>query len=738
MLPILLVLSLNSIFIQPETGSPVPLDSRGVQGYSGVAVSGVTGQEQWTGTGPWGGNVGGFAVSPVDNSVVIVGCGFSMAPDAGGVWKSSDGGVTWSATDLAGDQVNGVCPGGSAAPGVFYAATATGLYRSTNNGTQWNTVSTEYYLAAGVSDENPDILIVGLSSNRGIRRSADGGTTWQTVGLNNGYMKGFGSDPDRPDTMYVAISGGGNSLYRSVDAGVSWSPAGPSTSGWGVLVAPFGSGETIILSTSDGYYMSTDFGNSWDLVVSGVSYSPAICDGTNLYAPEINSGGVYESTDHGATWSLNTQGLYASFWQAGCASSAGCLVGHWGGVFRTVSPGTGYTVSQEGIGNAFVYAVSYCSTTGTLLAGGDSHGIWKSTDGGASWDIVLPGPLNWTVYDIQPKTDAFYTGPVRYAATGGGVFRSDDSGDSWVPAGLNGTSISDIAFDPSDPDRAWAGTAISGVFYTTDGGVSWNTGTDLPTATFYPSVDLVELPSGDLRVLVSFQHYGTGVYYSDDGGVSYTAVAVPGSSHPCIAAGSGTDPMVYLSTDNGVFRSFDRGVTWERCPGSSGLSWSVMGLYNSNVFAGTDGYGVKWSPDAGTGWQYLNWGINSRVVWDIIYGEEPAQLFAGLRGFGVVELTSEQLGMCTGTEGLIQEQFVALSVTPNPAVTSMEFTVNGFSEGSVLISVYSAAGRLVHKHRLSSGASWFWSPDDSLSSGLYLVRASGDEGSVESKLVLVR
>ncbi len=618
MLPVLLVLSLNSFYTQLETGSAIPMDSGSLPGYAGDTSSSICGQEQWTGTGPWGGIIRGFAVSPIDNSVVIVGCGFPMAPDAGGVWRSSDGGITWSATDLAGDQVNGVCTGGSAAPGVFYASTATGLYRSTDNGAQWNIVSSEYYLAAGVSEDNPDVIIAGLSSNRGIRRSVDGGTTWQTVGLNNGYMKGFGSDPDHPDTMYVAISGGGNSLYRSVDAGVSWSPIGPSTSGWGVLVAPFGSGETIILSTSNGYYMSTDFGNNWNLVVSGVAYSPAISDGTNLYAPENNSSGVYESTDHGATWLLNTQGIYASFWLAGCASSAGCLVGHWGGVYRTEAPGAEYTVSQQGIGNSFVYAVSYCSATGTLLAGGDGHGIWKSTDSGATWDIVLPGPLNWTVYDIQPKTDAFYTGSVRYAATAGGVFRSDDSGYSWLYAGLNEKSVSSIAFDPSDPDRAWAGTATSGVYYTTDGGASWSTGTDLPTSAFYPSVDLVELPSGDLRVLVSFQQYGTGVYYSDDGGVSYTVAAVPGSNHPCIAAGSGTDPMVYLSTDNGVFRSFDRGVTWRKCPGSSGLSWSVMGLYNSSVFAGTNGYGVKWSPNAGDGWQPLSGGINNRVVWDIV------------------------------------------------------------------------------------------------------------------------
>ncbi len=93
-------------------------------------------------------------------------------------------------------------------------------------------------IGIGVHSEDTDILIAGLSSNTGVRRSDDGGATWSEVGLSNGYMKGFGCDPEHPDTMYLAMSGMDYSLYRSTDAGLSWTALGPAGSGWGLLVAP--------------------------------------------------------------------------------------------------------------------------------------------------------------------------------------------------------------------------------------------------------------------------------------------------------------------------------------------------------------------------------------------------------------------------------------------------------------------------------------------------------------------
>ena len=723
-----IMLVLGLALIDAETGFPVPDHLHGYIEQAPAAPI-PAGQGEWTGNGPWGGNLKALVPSHENNGTVIAVCGFSMAADAGGVWISSDGGITWTATELFGIQVNDAC---AAPPSTFYAATRTGLYASFDDGESWSVVSgmpSSYVIGIGAA--GPDLLIAGLSSNTGVRRSTDGGSTWHEVGLSTGYMKGFGSDPDDEETLYLAMSGLSHSLFKSTDSGATWNPVGPAGSGWGLLVAPFGSGETIILTHDHGFYISSDHGATWNLAVSGGSYAPAACDGVNLYAPVNAAAGVYESTDGGSTWNLNTSGIVASFWQAACVSSAGYLAGHYGGVYRTTAPGGDYLVSQEGIGNTFIHAVSYISGTGELFAGGEYHGLWKSTDAGQTWNIINPGPANWTIYDIRPKSDLHYQGSVMYVATAGGVYRSDDAGDSWAHAGFPGTQVSSVAFDPEDPDRAWAGTATAGVHYTTDGGQTWTAGSGLPFA-LYPSIELMDLEGGGLRVLVSFQQMGTGVYFSDDGGASYSAASVPGSYHPGLSTLWGDDGMAYLSTDTGIHRSWDRGASWEPCPGSSGLSWAVLGERNDNVFNGTGSSGVRWSPDRGDTWQPMNTGIENRTVWDLVYGDGPGQLFAGLRGFGVVEFTNDALGI----QGPLPDG-LALSAMPNPAMGPVTLAVHGVPGETVTIRVFDTAGRLAATLETSDGTA-SWAPGAETPAGLYLVRAYGNGTTAASKVVLLR
>ncbi|MCD4708634.1 MAG: T9SS type A sorting domain-containing protein [Candidatus Sabulitectum sp.] len=745
---LVLTLCVLSDFTAHKSGALIPTDNMFMQCSSSQDEPGTPGLGEWTGHGPWGGKVNVLVTAWNNDSIVLAGCGDYYAPDIGGVFKSTDGGITWAETELFPINVTDICSGGPQAPNSFYAATRTGLYLSQDLGETWTVIAgldSSHVIAIGASYGDGDILIAGLGNLEGVRRTDDGGITWDGVGLSTGYMNGFGCDPIHPDTMYIASTfmGGGHALFRSTDAGVSWRPIGPSGYGWGLLVAPFGTGETILLTTSDGFYMTENYGTDWELVVEGSSYAPAACDGTNLYAPVISDGGVYESTDHGQIWTLNTQGIYSSYWQAGTATSIGFLAGHLGGVYRTSTPGENYTVSQNGIGNGYFYSLSYTSSNNTLLAGGYMHGLWKSNDLGATWEIVIPGPGNWSICDIAPESDQHYNGPVRYAATYDGIYRSEDEGDNWEEAGLPGIAFSSVAFHPSNEDNAWAGAFENGVYYTTDGGSTWTWGTGLPCA-FYPAIELMENLSGDIRILVSYQSDGDGVYYSDDGGASYTEVYVPGSNHPDLSANWGTpvDPVVYLTADTGIWRSFDYGETWSCCTSPYVMSWEVLGTIGANVFSGDDGCGVQWSADFGETWQPLSTGIEGKVLWDIVYGASPNQLFASLKGLGVFELTDNQLEILTDNQLRIveSEDYDHLSIYPssNPVISSVSFIVTGNENANGELSIFSPAGRIVFSREIVAENEPVWQPGEEIPEGVYLVRFTSGSETASSKLVLIR
>jgi photosystem II stability/assembly factor-like uncharacterized protein len=244
--------------------------------------------------------------------------------------------------------------------------------------------------------------------------------------------------------------------------------------------------------------------------------------------------------------------------------------------------------------------------TGTIYGAGGAEwfgpAVWKSTDLGATWTHSSEGlayaageePIK-SVWSLAPANGHLYAG-VQPA----GLFRSDDGGQSWQHvAGLRdhptrpewqpggaGLILHALVLDPADGNRIWVGISAAGVFHSADGGKTWeprNRGTRadyLPEGQNYPEFgqcvhSLVMAPGMPDRL---YQQNHCGMYRSDDGGKSWQSIekglpstfGFPSAAHP-------RDPdTLFLIPLNGdtagrympdgkaaVWRTRDRGETWQ-------------------------------------------------------------------------------------------------------------------------------------------------------------------------------
>jgi uncharacterized protein (TIGR03437 family) len=216
-----------------------------------------------------------------------------------------DGGRSWVAPDIA-PGVNSIADS-PAQPGVLYAGTAGGVYKSADSGETWRILPSAPAVATGaviVDSANP--AVVYAATEQGVFKSMDGGATWTVLNpapANIGYYEtNLFVHPARPSTLFASLN---YSLYRSVDAGESWTRlANLPFSTISLVFDPANPDVVYAAAWSLGVYCSVDGGDSWKKMVDlPVTYSPSAiaASPTGLYVATSN--GVIRSTDGGVRWS---------------------------------------------------------------------------------------------------------------------------------------------------------------------------------------------------------------------------------------------------------------------------------------------------------------------------------------------------------------------------------------------------------------------------------------------------
>lgn len=670
--------------------SPLPVESRGVG--------------TWTSVGPPGGDIRALTTDPFDNSLVLASAGLPAASDAGGVFKSNDGGVTWQLTSLYGRPVYGISASPSQ-PGVYWAAALPGLFRSTDYGQTWTPAgqASTNLLEVGVKQDSDDVIVIGISANNGIRVSWDGGQSFHSVGVNGGFVREIRTTPAAPDNFYLVGRSltGGHAGYKSIDAGQTWTPIGLTGDAESIWIDPE-DGDHIFVVHANGIHRTTNGGSHWTLVHP---VSASFCNGGivrldgNMYA-SINGHGMFESTDGGLTWTRNNQGIVRTVYQGtATGSSAGALFAFNGGIHRTEGVGQTYNLSMDGLNASFIHTMACYRDRNEIWAGTEGGGVFVSTDGGANWEhrsVGLTTNSSWVIYDLAPKNRDHYSVERMLVSTLEGVYASDDFGDSWYMVNPPGVTATGVEIHPTDQDRFWLAARVGGLVHrTADGGQTWQSAMVVPQN--FPRMAVGENPQGDLRLFITHQSGTETIFYSDDLGVTFAPSApipVGGTAYfPRLSVrppGNGYPQMVYLATHQGIFKSADHGHTFTSTAPGGGFAWGVLGDRGSRVFS-AGGNRIWVSHDEGASWEPLDDGL-AGTMWTIIYGATDDELYAGSRGLGGYRLS---LTTDVNPPPVVVGQHKLHRNFPSPFARSTTITYQLGERSAVKLAIFNALGRRV-------------------------------------------
>ena len=303
---------------------------------------------------------------------------------------------------------------------------------------------------------------------------------WRMIGpFRGGRTKAATGIPAQPNVFYIGAVNGG--VWKSTDYGITWHPLfddQPSGSIGAIAVASsnpdiiyVGSGEGLQrpdLSTGDGIYKSTDAGRTWTHLGlrDGQQIPQIVVDPSNpsrLFVAVLGhpyganeERGIFRSTDGGQTFQKI--------------------------LYKDENTG-GIDVAFDPSNANHVYAVLWEARQGPWENGafnGPGSGLFESTDGGNSWTPLtkgLPtfeqGGLGRIGITIAPSDPKRMYATVQ-ATTGGGLYRSDDAGQSWYKASENtlivtrGDDFAEVKVDPKNPDIVYTASVVA--WKSADGG----------------------------------------------------------------------------------------------------------------------------------------------------------------------------------------------------------------------------------------------------------------------------
>jgi len=620
---------------------------------------------------------------------------FYFAAVGGGVWKTANAGRTWAPlTDALPVASFGALAVAPSDPRTVYAgsgeadmrsdiAHGNGLYRSSDGGTTWTFAGLADSRQIGrilVDPRDAKTLLVaalghayGPNDVRGVYRSRDGGATWERTlfhDANTGAID-LAADPAMhtvfaslwqtrrpPWSVYPPSNGPGSGLYRSRDGGVTWSAV--TGNGFpaerlgkiGIAVAPSNPLRVyaIVDAKAGGLYRSDDGGDSWRAVDTerriwqrGWYFCHVTVDPRDPDVVYVSNTSLYRSSDGGAHFTAikgSPDGDdFHQLWidpsdasRMVLGSDQGASVSLDGGAtwssWFNQPTGQFYHVAVD---NGFpyrLYGAQQDSGAAAILSRSDHRGIeerdWRALTAGGESGTIVTDPRDANVVfggevdreDLRTNQTralspvagrpgawrAEWTQPLAFGPDGAlyaafqSIFRTRDGGDTWspisgdltrphpgVPTTLDAPAAQDadgteprgvvyaLAPSPLDAKTVWAGTDDGLVKLTTDDARTWRDVTP-PDTVPWSHIDAIEASHFDVRsAYVAIDRHRLDddrpdIAITHDGGRTWrhAVEGIPDGSYVDVVR---EDPvrrgLLYAGTETGVFVSFDDGAAWQ-------------------------------------------------------------------------------------------------------------------------------------------------------------------------------
>ena len=427
------------------------------------------------------------------------------------------------------------------------------------------------------------------------------GLKYRLVGpFRGGRATGVTGVPGDPDTFYFGAASGG--LWKTTDGGLTWKPlwdkfpeASPAVGA--IAVAPsnpnilyVGTGETNIrgnVVTGNGLYKSTDAGKTWNFaglrdtqVIGRIIVDPK--DPNRLFAAALghpfgpnSERGIFRSTDGGKTWAKvlyvddktggvdvafqpgNPRVMYAGMWQAYRKPWIMESGGPGSGFYKSVDGGSTWTrLTGNGLPEGILGRVNVAPTVDPnriyAMIEAKKGGLYRTDDGGKTWKLINDKnqyrQRAWyfnTVFADPKKPDTVY---VLNTA----LYRSTDAGKTFKNLHTPHGDDHELWIDPTDPKRMINGND-GGATITVNGGETWSSEMNQPTAQFYHIATDNQFPyrlygdqqdNSSVSIASAGRDGGVGIedYYEVGGGES--RYIVPDPADPNIVYAGGYDAEI--------------------------------------------------------------------------------------------------------------------------------------------------------------------------------------------------